>query len=62
MPPENVSIHAECSIMRNIMASDTEAEVGKLFNFFRRPTQYEPTYNKQDTHNHPAQWEQKTMK
>ena len=33
IPPENGPLHVECSIMRNVMASDTEAElVGFLEN------------------------------
>ena len=31
MPPENVPVHVECSIMRNVMESATEAELGGLF-------------------------------
>ena len=31
MPPENGSVHVECSIMRNIMESATESELGGLF-------------------------------
>ena len=31
MPPENRPVHVECSIMRNVMASATEAELGGLF-------------------------------
>ena len=31
MPPDNVPVHVECSIVRNVMASATEAELGGLF-------------------------------
>ena len=31
MPPDNGPVHVECSIMRNVMASATEAELGSLF-------------------------------
>ena len=31
MPPKNVPVHVECSIMRNVMASAMEAELGGLF-------------------------------
>ena len=31
MPPENGPVRVECSIMINIMASATEAELGGLF-------------------------------
>ena len=31
MPPENVPVHVECSIMINVMASATEEELGGLF-------------------------------
>ena len=31
MPPENGPMHVECSIMRNVMASFMESELGDLF-------------------------------
>ena len=31
MPPENGPVHVECSIIRNIMALATEAQLGVLF-------------------------------
>ena len=36
MPPENGPVHAECSIMRNIMASATEAELGGMFENYQK--------------------------
>ena len=38
MPLYNVPVHVECSIMRNVMASDTEAELGRLFGNYQRVT------------------------
>ena len=38
MPPENGSVHVECSIMRNVMASSTEAELGGLFEKCQKAT------------------------
>ena len=31
MPPDNVPVHVECSIMRNVIVSATEAELGGFF-------------------------------
>ena len=31
IPPENGPVHVECNIMRNVMASATEEELGALF-------------------------------
>ena len=36
MPQENVPVHVEFSIMRNVMASATESELGGLFETFRK--------------------------
>ena len=36
MRPENGPVHVECSIMRNLMASATEAELGGLFENFQK--------------------------
>ena len=38
MPPENVPVQVECSIMRNVTASSTEAELGGLFENFQKAT------------------------
>ena len=38
IPLENVPVHLECSIMRNIMASATEAELVGLFENFQKET------------------------
>ena len=38
MPPENGPVHIECSIMRNFMASATEAELGGLFEKCQKAT------------------------
>ena len=38
MPPDNGPVHVECSIMRNVMASDTEAELGGLFENCQKAT------------------------
>ena len=38
MPPENGTVHVECSIMRNVIASATEAELGGLFENFQKAT------------------------
>ena len=38
MPPENVTVHVEFRIMRNVMASATEAELGGLFEIFQKST------------------------
>ena len=36
MPLENGPMHVECSIIRNLMESDTEAELGGLFENFHK--------------------------
>ena len=38
MPPENGPVHIECRIMRNVMASATEAELGGLFENCQKKT------------------------
>ena len=38
MPPENGPVNVECSIMRNVMASSTEAELGGLLEIFHKAT------------------------
>ena len=38
MPPENGPVHVKCIIMRNVMASATEAELGGLFENFQKAT------------------------
>ena len=38
MPPENVPVHVECSIMRNVKASSTKAELGRLCENFQKAT------------------------
>ena len=38
MPPEDVPVHVECSIIRNVMASSTESELGGLFEIFHKAT------------------------
>ena len=38
MPPQNGPLHIECSIMSNVMASATEAELGGLFENVQKAT------------------------
>ena len=38
MPPENVPVHVEYIILRNVMASSMEAELGGLFENFQKAT------------------------
>ena len=38
MPPENGPVHAECSMMRNVMESSKEAELGGLFENCQKST------------------------
>ena len=38
MFPENGLVHVECSIMRNVMALSTEAELGELFENCQKET------------------------
>ena len=38
MPLKNGPVHAECSIMRNVIVSSTEAELGGLFEIFQKAT------------------------
>ena len=38
MPPDNGPVHVECIIMRNVMESATEAELGGLFENFQKAT------------------------
>ena len=38
MPPENVPAHVEFSIMRYVMVSSMEAELGGLFENFQKAT------------------------
>ena len=38
MPPENGTVHVECIIIRNAMASAKEAELGWLFETFQKAT------------------------
>ena len=38
IPPENGPVHLECRIMRNVMASATEVELGGLFENFQEST------------------------
>ena len=38
MPPNNVPVHVECIIMRNLMASATESELRGLFENFHKAT------------------------
>ena len=47
--------------MRNVMASNIEAEVGRFPKIIKIPPQHELPYNKRDTRNHPPQWQQTTL-
>ena len=38
IPPENGPVHVECNIMRNVMASATEEELGALFENCQKAT------------------------
>ena len=38
IPPKNGPVHVECSIMRNVMASSTESELGGLFENCQKAT------------------------
>ena len=43
MPPENGPVHVECSIMRNVMESATESELGGLFEKCQKATSVKKT-------------------
>ena len=37
-PPQNGPVHVECRIMRNVLASATEVDLGRLFETFQKVT------------------------
>ena len=56
-PQENRLVHAECSIIRNVMESSTEEELGELFEKCQKVTSMRATYQKWATNNHQHQWQ-----
>ena len=55
MPLKNGPVHVECSIMRNIMASATKAELEGLFENFQKETS---TRTALADMGHPYRWQQ----
>ena len=48
MPQNNRRVHIECSIMRNVISSATEAELGGLFEKFQKVTYIKTTLSEMD--------------